>query len=105
MTTAATHDHTIHNCRAHKFVADFATSDETIRAMVARLNIRIVLLGSYGDHVKGVTMTDAKDLFAEIRGGIVLLNTVCESRSLQDELHSNLELAFKAATDRLRRTK
>lgn len=105
MATAETHDHTIQNTLVHKFEADFATSDDTIRQMVARLNVRIVHLGNMGDRVKGVTVTDAKELFAEIRGGIELLNAVCESRTLQQELHGNLALAFKAATDRLRRTK
>ena len=83
--------------------ADFQTAEETISAIVARIECKIRYLSSYGCMIKGVTISEAKDTAREIRGMISALDCVCESRTLQSELLDDLATARAKALDRLRK--
>ena len=93
------HDTLIHN----DVIADFPTSEATISAIVARIETKTRYLSCLGRTVKGVTVTDAKDMAREIRGMISALECVCLSVTLQTALLVALAAARTEALDRLRK--
>ena len=89
--------------RSHTVKADYTTGITTVHAMADRITVRISYLYSMGTMVKGVTVTDAKNLYSRIAGMIELLNAVAECETLQQQLRDDLECAYSNALARLRK--
>jgi hypothetical protein len=89
--------------RSHTVKADCTTGIATVQVIADRISFRISYLYSMGTMVKGVTVTDAKNVYFRICGQIDLLNAVAECETLQQQLRDDLECAYSTALARLRK--
>lgn len=89
--------------RTHSLTPDFGTVDGTLHALAERLTYRISHLYTLGS-LTPATITDAKSLRAEIKGGIELLAAVADCHALQQALRDDADYAFDRAVERLRPT-